>query len=178
MKLIDIKTITDQHWDQMWAIYQESFPDYERRKLESHMKAYDNLGFRTQIAVEDDKLLALFFYWVHKDFLYIEHIAVNPQMRGNNIGSTIMRHFLEQNSGTTIILEIDPPLDEISIRRLGFYKRLGLQENPYPYTHPSYRKNGHVHRLDILSYPTTIDQKQYDEFCVFMKNEVLQYLDE
>ena len=38
--------------------------------------------------------------------------------------------------GKTVVLEIDPPVDEIARRRQGFYQRCGFAVNPYPHVHP------------------------------------------
>lgn len=35
-----------------------------------------------------------------------------------------------------VLLEIDPVVDAVSEARLGFYKKCGFLENPYPHVHP------------------------------------------
>lgn len=178
MELIDIIPSESKLWEQTWRLYNESFPECERRRISSHHRAVDDPRFYTKVALENGNLLGLLFFWrIDDQRIYIEHIAVNPSMRGRNIGSTLLSTFLKQNSDAVVILEIDPPLDEISVRRLGFYQRLGFNNSGIIYKHPSYQKKGQEHDLLILSYPGTITESEFEEFRVFLRDEVLKYVD-
>ena len=77
--------------------------------------------------------------------------------------------------GKTVILEIDPPVDDISIRRLHFYERLGFVANPYQYIHPSFRKPFTPHRLVLMSYPGAITYEEARSFADFVREAVLRY---
>lgn len=178
MKLIDIKPNDTQLWSTVWSLYISSFPEHERRGAISHLSATTNRSFITKAVVdESSNLLALLFYWKIKDLIYIEHLAVNPKNRGSNIGTKIMQIFLEEHREFKIILEIEPTLDEITHRRLRFYKKLGFTENPYEYTHPSYTRDQFIHSLDILSYPKQLTELEYDKFCRFISDVVLTYIE-
>ena len=74
-----------------------------------------------------------------------------------------------------VILEIDPPVDDISIRRLHFYERLGFVANPYRYIHPSFRKPFTPHRLVLMSYPGAITYEEARSFADFVREAVLRY---
>lgn len=74
-----------------------------------------------------------------------------------------------------VILEIDPPVDDISIRRLHFYERLGFVANPYQYIHPSFRKPFTPHRLVLMSYPGAITYEEARSFADFVREAVLRY---
>ena len=180
MELISLQPTNDLLWKQTWKLYEESFPLYERRLCEDHLRAMDEEEFHCQIAVSRGEngtpptLLALFFWWEHGSMNYIEHIAVNPSLRGQNIGSTLLGQFLAQHVDSTTILEIDPPVDEISQRRLRFYRHLGFVLNDYEYFHPSYG-SGPVHPLSILSYPRTLSQEEFDRFVHYIREKILTY---
>lgn len=161
-------------------LYEESFPVYERRSWNTQMLAAQNPDSHCVLMLSDDDVfLALLFYWMYDNVVYVEYLAVNPNLRGQNIGSRIMEHLIENNSDKTIILEIDPPQDEISIRRLHFYERIGFTSNPYTYIHPSYTTGtaAHPHELSIMSYGKPIPNKTFDEFLTYMKEVVLKYID-
>ncbi len=177
MDLINITPMAGRLWDEVWKLYIDSFPEHERRRISSHNLASENPEFFTTIAVENGHLLALLFYWKHEKMIFIEHLAVNPSMRGKNIGSSILRNFVEQHTGSNIILEIEPPEDELTIKRLRFYERIGFKSNNYPYMHPSYCRNGKVHPLVILSYPTSLSQEDFDTFTGYIHTTVLRYID-
>ncbi|MDF9410550.1 GNAT family acetyltransferase [Brevibacillus laterosporus] len=72
-----------------------------------------------------------------------------------------------------IILEIDPPVESISIRRKNFYMRLGFMENHYQHKHPAYRKQNVPHELVIMSFPRR-EYSQFNEYLVktIMKSDV------
>ena len=74
-----------------------------------------------------------------------------------------------------VILEIDPPEDDISIRRRHFYERLGFVANPYQYIHPSFRKPFTPHRLVLMSYPGAITYEEARNFADFVREVVLRY---
>lgn len=74
-----------------------------------------------------------------------------------------------------VILEIDPPEDDISIRRRHFYERLGFVANPYRYIHPSFRKPFTPHRLVLMSYPGAITYEEARSFADFVREAVLRY---
>lgn len=179
MDMLKVLPSDSKLWEQVWRLYTESFPEWERRKISSHRRAVEDADFHTYIAVDNGNMLALLFYWESGDMIFIEHVAVNPQMRGKNVGSELLRQFMDNNPDKTIILEIDPPEDEVSQRRLVFYDRLGFKRNSgdFDYTHPSYVRGGKVHRLELLSYPGPISVQKFGEFKKYMSEKVLKYID-
>ena len=72
-------------------------------------------------------------------------------------------------------MEIDPPEDEISVRRQHFYQRLGFVVNPYAYIHPSFRRPFHPHRLVLMSYPEALTYEEARGFADFIRERVLRY---
>ena len=102
----------------------------------------------------------------------IDHPAVRALLR-NEILLTALA--LLGGRGKTVILEIDPPVDDISIRRLHFYERLGFVANPYRYIHPSFRKPFTPHRLVLMSYPGAITYEEARSFADFVREAVLRY---
>lgn len=178
METINIIPSDSKLWEQAWRLYSESFPEHERRRISSHRRAVEDPRFHTRVAVENGNLLGLIFYWNFGDKkIFIEHIAVNPLMRCQNIGSAILSTFITQNPDTDIILEIAPPVDEESSRRLRFYEKLGFVVNDFAYVHPSYQKKGPAHELVILSFPAPMSAGEFEQFCEFMRDNALKYID-
>ncbi len=71
-----------------------------------------------------------------EDLLYIEHFAVAPAYRNAGLGRKMLQALL---SGTKkrVCLEVEPPQDELTRRRIAFYERNGFLYHEYPYTQPS-----------------------------------------
>ena len=180
MELLALQPTDTLLWNQTWELYETSFPVHERRRKEDHLRAMQESEFHCMVAVRRGEdgipptLLALFFYWEHDSMIYIEHLAVNPSLRGQNIGSALLGQFLANHVESTILLEIEPPIDETTRRRLHFYRRLGFVVNDYEYIHPSYG-TGPAHPLTILSYPQTITREVFDRFLNYMQTKVLNY---
>ena len=87
----------------------------------------------------------------------------------------VIRRHLETGSRLPVILEIDPPVDDISIRRRHFYERLGFVANPYEYIHPSFRKPFTPHQLILMSYPGPLTYDEARGFADFVRETVLGY---
>ena len=108
-------------------------------------------------------------YWNIGKFLYIEHFCVSPAMRNKHYGQKILAMLQEK----PLILEIDPPVDEIAQRRKNFYERCGFVENPYPHIHPSYHRNNTGHNLVVMSSPKVLTQEEYEMFWQALCNMVM-----
>ena len=74
-----------------------------------------------------------------------------------------------------MILEINPPVDDISIRRLKFYETVGFKLNSYSHVHSPYRQNYEGHELKVLSYKNSISPEVFHEFTACLKDVVMQY---
>lgn len=178
MELINIIPSDSKLWEQAWRLYTESFPEHERRRISSHVRAVEDPDFHTEVAIENGNLLAILFYWTTgSGMVYIEHIAVNPQMRGRGIGSDILCDFMARNRKRTVLLEIDPPVDITSEQRLAFYERSGFRNTGFVFNHPSYQKNGLCHDLLVLAHTSDISGEEYARFVEFLQNKVLRYID-
>ena len=70
----------------------------------------------------------------------------------------------------TIILEIDPPVDEKSKRRMGFYERVGFLPNSFDHIHPPYHNGIKGHELVVMSYPDKLSISEYDLFFQYLKS--------
>ena len=109
-------------------------------------------------------------YWGIGDALYIEHFCVLPSMRNKHYGQKILAALQKQ----PLILEIDPPVGEISRRRKGFFERCGFVENPYPHTHPPYHEGFPSHDLVVMSSPKALRPEEYESFRHALCNMVMR----
>lgn len=173
MEFLQIDAGDKNRWDEVWELYEESFPIEERRKVEDHLRACNDERF-FPISVWDGKqLVGLMFFWEWDKYRYLEHLAVNPNIRGNGYGTQLLNYL--RNSNHTIILEIDPLINELSVRRLQFYERSGYTLTPYRFEHLPYRLDGIKQELLILSYPKMITKEQHNDFLKFVGEEVIKY---
>src|SRR5690554_5263919 len=173
MEFLKISCDNYERWNKVWSLYVESFPIAERRKLEDHKRAFANPHFHPLSVWEDEILLGIVFYWEWDNYRYIEYLAVSPDLRGHGYGFQIIKHI--KDSEHTIILEIDPLENELSVRRLQFYERAGFTLTPYRFMHLPYRLDGVSQELLILSYPSMITKNQHTNFLNFIGTHVRNY---
>ena len=170
MRLIDLGGPDEAHWQRAWRLYLDSFPTHERRDLTAHERAMRDPHFYCKVAVDGDVFVGILFYWRWPGLLFVEHLAIDPALRGMNYGSVVLQALIDQAGNDLIVLEIDPPVDEISQRRLRFYERLGFVMNTYDYKHPSYHSIPHWHSLRLLSYGRAADPAELEAFCRLMND--------
>lgn len=139
--MIALRRITraeDPVWNRLMTLYKESFPPEERRdmnQLEQMLAAVPEMFFN---AVEEDGLLCgLASYWDLGDFYYMEHLAVFPEMRNRKIGQQILAYW-QQHLHKPQLLEVEPAVEEMACRRIGFYERNGYAVLYKDYVQPSY----------------------------------------
>lgn len=173
MEFLQIDQRDTYRWKKVWKLYEESFPLAERRKEEDHLRAAADERFFPLSAWEGNQLMGILFYWEWESYRYLEYLAVNPELRGHGHGSEILRHLCDTDH--TVILEIDPLSNELSVRRLQFYERAGFTLTPYRFMHLPYRKEAQPIELLILSYPKMITKEQHNHFLQFVNERVILY---
>lgn len=173
MEFLKISWDDNERWNMVWNLYEESFPIAERRKLEDHKRAFADPRFHPLSVWEEEVLLGIVFYWEWDNYRYIEYLAVSHDLRGSGYGFQIIKHI--RDSQHTVILEIDPLENELSVRRLQFYERAGFTLTPYRFMHLPYRLDGVSQELLILSYPAMITKDQHIDFLNFIDNHVRHY---
>lgn len=173
MKFIRINSKDDKYFNDAMKIYETSFPIFEQRTIKNQIEVLEDKDYYCNIICENNSLIGLLFYWKYGKYTYIEHLAISPNLRGKNYGSKILKTFCEDNNYT--ILEIDNPIDEISIKRLNFYSKIGFKLQNFEHIHPPYRKGYEGHNLKIMSFNRDLYKEEYDEFNVFLKTKVMEY---
>ncbi len=159
---------------QAMEIYNYSFPLFEKRALHDQIEALNDEKYHFEVIQNDNsEIIGLLLTWQTEDFIYIEHFAILQSARGQNLGSKVLEK-LKAAKNIPIILEIDPAVDEISIRRKNFYERLGFVMTKFAYTQLAYKENDEKCTLNVLSYPM-IDDKLYNIYYEFLVNKVFYY---
>lgn len=171
MRLERITDTKNKIYKKALELYSASFPSYEQREPTSQAKILSDEEYHFNLIYDGDIYVGLILYWETKDFIYVEHFCILPEMRNKKYGQKVLE--LLSHRGKIVILEIDPPIDTIAARRKGFYERCGFAENPYTHTHPPYHKKNRGHDLVIMSYPNKITQSEYDAFTHYLKNRVM-----
>ena len=154
------------------ALYAISFPPHEQRSAPSQAAIMQDPAYHFTAVYDVGNFVGLVLYWETAEFLYIEHLCIQPSQRNHHFGARVLSRLA--GLGKPVILEIDPPADAVSIRRRSFYLRNGFFENPYPHVHPPYHPENHGHHLILLSSPRAITPAEYDCFSTYLRKHVMQ----
>lgn len=168
-----ITSNTDPNYASFRSLYQGSFPIFEQRTESEQLAAFSDSHYRLIVYREKETLAAFIDVWDFDSYIYIEHFAVNPLLRGQGLGTQLLKEFIE-NSQKIVLLEIDPLVDEVSRARLRFYERCGFYVNPFEHQHPPYRKEFDPHRLIVLTTQRTISKEEYLRFNDDLKSIVMK----
>ena len=144
---------------------ENSFPATERRTPEHAERLFRECDYYKVIGTKDndDKVTSFLAYWLLNDFCFIDHLAVDESLRNKGMGGALVTHFL-QNTTLPIILEVEPPTDNTSQRRIAFYQRLGFHLNPYHYEQPSMQPGQPAIPLYIMSYPEPLTENTFEGY--------------
>ena len=158
-------------YERAMELYGVSFPAHEQREAASQMKILDDPEYHFTLVYDGELFVGLILYWETERFVYVEHFCILPEMRNRKYGQQALQ--LLCRCGKTIILEIDPPTEPVSIRRKFFYERCGFVKNPYSHIHPPYHRGNRGHDLVIMSFPVQIIRNVYDDFRHHLEHHVM-----
>ncbi|MEG2218558.1 MAG: GNAT family N-acetyltransferase [Muribaculaceae bacterium] len=147
-------------------LYVNSFPKDERRdfNLVKDILSTPDSHFKIIAALNDNIFLGFISYWEWCDMRYIEHFAIEPTLRGGGIGQDMIIYFAKM-AQSPIILEVEPAINELAMRRIGFYKRCGYTLwNDVKYFQPPYDNSKESLELKIM----TLGEIQIDENSEFI----------
>ena len=126
-----------------------SFPIDEYRPLDEQRQNVESAGcFHMNLLKLHHEPVGLLSYWQLEGFVYIEHFAVHPSLRGKGYGREAITSLIEEKQ--SIVLEVEPPTDELTRRRIAFYSRCGLTLCAKEYIQPAYRAGGNEIPLNLM----------------------------
>lgn len=172
MEFQRITTAGHAMYQRAMDLYKASFPLHEQRENDSQAGIMGEPDYQFNLLYDGGLWVGLLLFWETAAFVYVEHFCILPQMRGKNYGRSALEQL--RKMGKTVVLEIDPPVDPVSVRRQSFYVRAGYQENEFAHVHPPYRKGFEVHRLVVMSSPKQLTEGEYDAFYRYLRDIVMQ----
>lgn len=135
-----IKT-KDEVYPLIEQLLESAFPPEERRSKEDQRRVTDENPLFTVFALlSEGQFAGVITCWQGEGFVYVEHFATVPEVRGRGIGSEVLDS-LSERYDVPLVLEVELPQDELARRRIGFYQRNGfvLWEEKH-YVQPPYQK--------------------------------------
>lgn len=172
MRFKRLTTDRSAMYAQAMALYHISFPFYEQREDDSQARIMSHEDYHFNLIEDEDGLIGLMLCWETPRFIYVEHFCILPSRRNKGYGTKALATLGRE--GKAVILEIDPPADEISIRRKAFYERDGFHVNNYVHDHPAYHAGYSAHRLLVMSSPEPLEEELYAAFARYLDTVVMK----
>lgn len=173
MNVLRLTSHNDKEYKLFEAIYSVSFPIFEQRTAEQQRQAFASPHYHLNGYLEEgEELIGFIAYWEFDAYVYVEHFAIKPGIRGRGYGGQIVNEVKERTK-KRILLEIDPVVDERSAARLHFYELHGFTLNAYAHTHPAYRAGYEEHPLVVLTTNEAISNDEYLQFNRDLKEIVM-----
>lgn len=167
-------TATDDcYWEPCWEIYQSNFPSGERRLLPDQKRALEDDRYYCMAILQGDRVTGILFYWMLPPFLFAEYLAISDDFKGQGIGSKTLS-LLKRQPGR-LILEIEPPTDVTTIRRMRFYKREGMVLNPYEHINLPLRIGEKDLPLRVMTVDSILNRTEYEMFFTMLMTDLIQY---
>ena len=174
MELIRLRDSKGKIFDTVMKLYEKSFPKYEQRSYNAQQRAMGDEQYHFDLIYDDGEFIGEVLYWDTDSFIYVEHFCILPEKRNRKYGERTLSMLYD--CGKTIILEIDPPVDELTVRRRGFYARNGFKLNDFEHFAPAYTEGEESFELKVMTYPDKITKEQYDGFYKFLCDKVKMYI--
>ncbi len=153
MYKIELLTLDD--FDMLYEIMESSFIEDERRTYSQHLQALRHEKCSTYGIKENSILLGFITTYDFDDFVYLEHFAIKESYRNKGLGRLLLNHVLSLHN-KLMILEVEIPVDEITKRRINFYRSFGFVLNDYYYLQPAYDIYKSEIPLLIMSKPQAL----------------------
>ncbi len=163
-----------EHADWMFAcrLYETSFPPTERRSLVLQEEFLAHSHYHFDVWYDGDAPIAVLGWWDFRRLRFFEHLAVDTSRRSSGYGKKIMRTMMRMWD-KPILLEIEPPVDEMTRRRRRFYTKLGFIENDFDHLQTSYCDPDAGVPLRVLSWPGPLEPELYVEFLQLQRFETI-----
>jgi len=156
MQLITITQKTDEALLFIQPLYESIFPVYERRDWQKLISMLDNGQMEVMLIKVEKTYVGFIICWKIGDWCYLEHLAIEPSLRGNQFGSRVIELLLKKSKGR-LVLEVEHANDTESQRRILFYERLGIAVVPQHYKQPPYSKDGQPIPMHLMTGENNLD---------------------
>jgi ribosomal protein S18 acetylase RimI-like enzyme len=123
-----------------------------------------------EIKINSEQTAGLCIFWTFREFLFLEHFAVEPELRGLGIGEQTL--LLLREKCPLILLETEPPTDEMAARRIKFYQRNGFKLLHRQYFQPSYGGNKPPVEMKLMSNNVDFTAEELDNYIATIRKKV------
>ncbi len=166
--MIRFENVNEKTFPTVYEKMSAAFPYEERRDYIDQQECMNDKRFCFFEIYDNEAAVGFISLWKLSGFVFIEHIAIDPDKRSGGYGSKAIE-LVKELYKKPVILEAEAPETEQQVKRIKFYDRLGFKVNDYPYEQPSYHGGEGVPLL-ILSYPELLSDDEFQSFMTETRN--------
>ena len=155
-----LESFSTKDFKQIYKIMEDSFPLCEFRTELGQLSLFENENYRVLGVRESERIIAIAAIWDLDGYIFIEHLATASDKRNGGLGARMLNEIIS-SSNKRVILEVEPPVDELTKRRVGFYERNSMHINPYPYIQPSLSEGRDPVPLCIMTSHSGVGEDEY-----------------
>ena len=170
--LVRIANQTEENLTKVQNTYISSFPETERRDFVLFCRLIaEEPVFKLFTILIDSKYAGFITCWQFSEFVYVEHFAIDENMRSGGIGSIAMQSFLTLID-CPVVLEVEDIVDDLTARRVRFYETLGFKLHSQDYKQPPYREKDSWYDMKLMSFGGFDLDSQYESVRNFIYSHV------
>ena len=154
------KSMSEKMLGKVYGLMQKSFPRDEIRTFADQKRLFSLPCFDMAVLENFTDIIGFISVWDLDGFNYVEHLAVAQKHRGLGYGSKIIKDYMKEHPAERYVLEVEPPRDEISKKRVAFYERLGFTFNDFEYIQPAL--SGKEVELRIMATGGALSEEEFE----------------
>jgi N-acetylglutamate synthase-like GNAT family acetyltransferase len=158
------------------TVLKSAFDRDEIRSDEEIYSFYDSGKMKAYGNYENDTLTGGCFGWSVNDLFFVENLAIRKDLRDKGYGGKILEE-LKKRYGS-MLLEVQPPEDPMTRKRVVFYLRHGFHLSNEEYILPPLQKNGSPLAYNLMSYHFSVNSETPERIYrkIYQKNTSVKEL--
>ncbi len=153
--------ISDGVFGQFYELLKSSFLREEYRSFEGQKALIKKRIYEILFCFDAEKVIGAMSFWHLDDFIFIEHFAVDESVRGQGIGTKMLRKIRDYIKGA-VILEVELPYNEVNRKRIAFYERNSFCYNDFEYFQRPLNVGDEPLPLRIMSSPESLSAEKFE----------------
>lgn len=174
----EIHTKDVEQYNYIEQLMVDTFPPNEYRPLSELRKYTDSREYFHMNIIENGcNSIGFIAYWDFEKFYYIEYFAMDSNLRNKGYGTETLQAFCHKLN-KPVVLEIELPNTEDSIRRKEFYERNHFVAWSNEYFQPPFREEDGLLPVMICCYGNLTPEIDFELVKHQIHAEVYNYYEE
>lgn len=165
----------DTDFERVYTMMEDAFPPNEMRTKEKQMELFTTRKNYHVICLgnerKNEEVFAFIIVWDITGYIFIENFAVDSSVRGKGFGGLLLDWVVEEFK-KPVLLEVEPPVDTMTKRRVGFYQGHNFHLCDEDYLMPPLREGDKFFPLKLMRTPNAITKEEFRPIQKLIYREV------